>query len=462
MVPGQSQKEILTRGAAIVVSATLGLVACGSSGQGSDGDEVGSASQPEPSTATSTLDAWSPPSVSADPEQGIPVRVGAGVLADEGFRWLHGRRVGLITNSAAQVDGERTLDLLARSEGVDLVAVFAPEHGIESNQPAGANVADTSVASDDGELVVHSLYGSKRAPTQDLLAGIDVLVFDLQDVGVRAYTYLATMGLAMEAAAEAQIPFVVLDRPNPLGGEYLAGFVRDPGLDSFVSAYPIPSVHGLTAGELALAIKGEGWVAGLDDLQLEVVAMQGWHRGLIWPDTGLAWAAPSPNLPDNQASAVYPGTVLFEATSLSVGRGTPEPFTLIGAPWLDGEQLAGELNARSLPGVRIEPTTFTPEPSPAAPDPAYADQALNGIRIVVTDPSTLAPVELGVHLLEAIVAQSSTEAVVAQPDLLDLLAGSVRMRQGLEAGLGAEAIIASWDEEVTAYAAWRRSYLLYD
>ncbi len=444
-----------------MVVVGVGLTSCGSSGFSQSGDPARQASLTTAlSSTTSFLTTAGEVEESTLPVDEAGVRVGAAVLVDDGLRPLVSQRVGLITNNAAQVDGERVLDLMLRSEAVDLVAIFAPEHGIEAIEPGGFEVADTTA--NGGEIVVHSLYGSDRAPTQEALAELDVLVFDLQDVGVRAYTYLSTMGLAMEAAAEAEIPFVVLDRPNPLGGDYLAGYVRDPDLDSFISAYPVPAAHGLTAGELALAIKGEGWLDGVDRLQLEVVAMEGWHRDLVWSQTDLTWVAPSPGLPTVDATSVYPGTVLFEATSLSVGRGTAEPFTLVGAPWIDGERLAADLNGRALPGVWIEPATFTPVATPLDPDPPYDSQTVNGIRIEVTDQSVVQPVELGIHLFEAVKAQAVADALVARPEMLDLLAGSDRLRHAFDSGVGADAIIAGWADELSAFATLRQPYLLYD
>ncbi len=459
-------KEILARVGAVIVAVGIGLTSCGSGDPNQGEVRV----RPAPATIATTVttaatvvtlsSTTGEVGSSTPPADEVRVRVGAGVLADDGFTALAGRRVGFITNNAARVDGERVLDLMIRSEVVDLVAVFAPEHGIEANDPAGSELGDTTTQG--GEIIIHSLYGPNRAPTQESLADLDVLVFDLQDVGVRAYTYLSTMGLAMVAAAEAEIPFVVLDRPNPLGGDYLAGYVRDPDLDSFISAYPVPAAHGLTAGELALAIKGEGWLDGVDRLQLEVVAMEGWHRDLLWSQTDLAWLAPSPGLPTVDATSVYPGTVLFEATSLSVGRGTEEPFTLIGAPWVDGERLAAELNSRAIPGVWIEAVNFTPIATPLVPDPQYDRQALGGIRIVVTDRAALQPVELGIHLFEAVKAQVGPDALDTRSEMLDLLAGSDRVRHGFDAGVDAEAIIAGWADEVSAFAVLRQPYLLYD
>lgn len=396
-----------------------------------------------------------------------PVRVGAEVAAADGFQLFRGQRVGVILNAASVVDGRSLLDVLAGADGVDVVAAFAPEHGVRGDAPAGAPVGD-SVDAVTG-VPVHSLYGDRRAPTAEQLAGLDRLVFDLQDVGARPYTYLATMGLAMQAAARAGVPFVVLDRPNPLGGTGPAGggvegWVLDPAYTSFVGRYPVPLAHGLTAGELARMIQGEGWLDGLDGLQLDVVPMTGWRRDQRWADTGRAWVAPSPGLPSADTAAVYPGTVLFEATSASLGRGTDEPFSLVGAPWADGPAAAGALNARDLPGVRFEAVTFTPAPTAAVPDPPLAGQELSGVRVVVTDPAAVRPVALGVHLLEvfAVQARAAGETgFVARPATLDALAGTGRLRQALAAGTPAADIVAAWAAEDTAFDQLRQPYLIY-
>ena len=465
-------------------------VACSSAGGGgpdpvavsggADGAATATAGGPD---VTSAADTGPPPTVADDDEAApSPVRVGAEVAAADGFQRFRGQRVGVILNVASVVDGRSLLDVLAAADGVDVVAAFAPEHGVRGDEPAGAPVGDTVDAATG--VPVHSLYGDRRAPGPEQLAGLDVLVFDLQDVGARPYTYLATMGLAMQAAARAGVPFVVLDRPNPLGGAGtggagaggagaggggsggagVEGWVLDPAFASFVGRYPVPLVHGLTAGELARMVQGEGWLDGLDGLRLDVVPMSGWSREQRWADTGRSWVPPSPGLPSADTAAVYPGTVLFEATSASVGRGTAEPFSLIGAPWADGPAAAGELNARSLPGVRFEASTFSPAPTPAVPDPPLAGQQLSGVRVVVTDPAAVRPVALGVHLLEVFGAQARAAGetgFVARPATLDALAGTDRLRLALATGTPAAEIVAAWTAEDAAFDQLRQPYLLY-
>lgn len=406
------------------------------------------------------------------PETGDDVSMvvtGAARLAAEDFSRFSGLRVGLIANRASVVNGQSVIDLLAAAPGVDLVAIFAPEHGLRADADAGEFVAD-GIDPITG-LPVYSLFGATKTPPPESLAELDILVYDLQDVGARFYTYTATMGLAMQAAADADLPFVILDRPNPLGNKP-AGSMRTPDQDSFVSQYPIPSLHGMTAGELALAIKGEGWLDGLDGLDLQVEQVDGWRPDHPWDRTGLPWVPPSPGLPTSQAALAYPSTVLFEATTLSYGRGTDHPFQQIGAPWLDGEALAGALEARSLAGVSIEPVRFTPTADESAPEPQYDGIELSGVRIMVTDGLAADQAAVGVHLLAAVLAQAdqlNTDPnrgerpieVIDRPDFLDLLTGTTEVRLGLQDGLPAVDIVASWTPDLDRFETIRRRYSLY-
>ncbi len=393
--------------------------------------------------------------------------VGAGVLEAEGFSEISGRRVGLVASRASVVGERSVIDLVADADEVELVAIFAPEHGVRAEAGAGEQVAD-DVDPVTG-LPVFSLYGSTRRPTAEMLAGIDVLLFDLQDVGTRFYTYTATMGLAMQSAAEAGIPFVVLDRPNPLGGTVVDGPVRDDDQESFISQYPVPSAHGMTAGELALAIRGEGWLDGLGDLDLRIVELAGWDRDDRWADTGLGWVPPSPGLPTVDAAMVYPATVLFEGTSLSYGRGTDHPFQQVGAPWIDGKAMADSLNDVGLSGIRFEPVSYIPTTDPpngpAAADPQYEGQVVSGVRLDITDRVALRPVAVGIHLMAAVLAQAELDPqapeVISRPEFFDLLAGTAATRQLLTAGVAPEEIIESWSASLAQFELVRSAYLLY-
>jgi uncharacterized protein YbbC (DUF1343 family) len=388
---------------------------------------------------------------------------GADWLAASSFAALAGKRVGLITNQTGLVGGEHVVDLLSRMPGLKLAAVFAPEHGFRGKAEAGASVrgdVDTRTG-----VPIFSLYGSTRKPTQTMLRNIDVLVFDIQDVGARFYTYISTMGLAMQAAAAARIPFLVLDRPNPLGGEYVSGFVLEPALRSFVGQYPIPIVHGMTVGELAGMIKGERWLEGLDTLELSLVQMRGWRRSMRWPQTGRTWVATSPNIPTFEAALVYPGIGIVGEAEVSEGRGTPTPFSLFAAPWLDAGRATAKLTALSLPGVEFQKATFTPRSIPGvASRPRFEGTRLDGVRVIVTDVALIEPLEVGMHALAAIAAEARSKSIAplfANLKMLHAIAGTRRLLRMLDAGSDGSAIIAAWQAEVAQFKTRRARYLIY-
>jgi uncharacterized protein YbbC (DUF1343 family) len=389
--------------------------------------------------------------------------VGAEVLVGTGFARLAGKRVGLITNQTGRAGGDHLVDLLAKSSAVKLTAIFAPEHGFRGASEAGASVK-SGVDATTG-IPIHSLYGPTRKPTPAMLRGVDLLVFDIQDVGARFYTYISTMGLAMQAAAQQRIPFLVLDRPNPLGGDYVSGFVLEPPLRSFVGQYPIPMVHGLTVGELAGMIKGERWLDGLDALELDVVQLTGWERSMRWQRLGRAWVATSPNIPTFEAALVYPGIGVVGEAEVSEGRGTPTPFSLFGAPWLDGNAIAARLNWLSLPGARFEPTLFKPRSLPGiATRPRFEGVRLNGVRLETTDPDRIEPLEIGMHVLAMIAAEARTkriEPLFANVKMFHAIAGTRRLLAMLNAGSDGSDIIAAWQPEVTQFKARRAPYLIY-
>lgn len=387
-----------------------------------------------------------------------PVRTGAQVLLENGFAPLQGVRYGLVTNSTAMVNGHHLLEQL-RAAGVAPAVIFVPEHGLRGDFEDGVQIADGV----EQGIPVRSLYGGvKRPRTEDLLA-LDLLLFDIQDVGARFYTYLATMGLVMQGAAAAGVPLLVLDRPNPLGGDYVAGFLRDGIPASFTAFYPIPQAHGLTAGELALFIRGERLLPGLETLELSVVPLDGWQRWMRWPDTGLSWVATSPNIADFDAALLYAGTGLLEGTGASEGRGTTEPFLLAGWPDLPAEALAAALNDQELPGVSFVPARFTPRSLPGrATAPKFNGREVSGVRIRIDDYRTVLPVETGVAVTAALYEAIPLPGRVAFFRAgLDDLAGTRQLRQALESGAPATAIAASWAEEVELFRELRRDYLLY-
>lgn len=389
------------------------------------------------------------------------VKTGAQVLHETEYRALAGKRVGLIVNHTANVGEEHLTNLIDRAEHVELVAIFGPEHGLRGTEEDGVEIVDGS--DDQTGVPVYSLYGDTRKPTARMLRGIDILVFDIQDVGARFYTFISTMGLAMQAAAENDIPFLVLDRPNPIGGQYVSGYVLEPEHASFVGQYPIPIAHGMTTGELARMIVGEAMLPGLASLELDVIAMEGWERGMLWPDTGLPWVDTSPNIVGFETTLVYPGACFFEATAASEGRGTLTPFLLLGAPWVDDLVLAGILNGHGLPGVHFEAERFTPRPIAGKESrPKLQGQVLGGIRIVVTDPRTFEPVETGIHVLHAFYHMApQASAFLARPEWLARLAGTTRLAALLQGGAPPSEITQGWRSEVAAFHARRTPYLLY-
>ena len=367
---------------------------------------------------------------------------------------LRGRKVGLLMHAASvTADGRRTVDAL-RAKDVNVVRLFAPEHGASSTAAAGEKVG--AGKDEASKLPVVSLYGEKTKPSAEDLAGLDALVFDLQDAGVRFYTYMSTMMLAMDAAAAAGIDFVVLDRPNPLGGERVEGPLSDPRdviPESLVNMTPGPLAHGLTAGEMARLVNA----GRAKPAKLTVIPLRGWKRSMTWSDTGRAWVPPSPNLRTPDAAIAYPGTALVEGTNVSEGRGTDAPFLLIGAPWLKPALLVPVVK---VAGFTVEPTTFTPAASAAAPTPKHAGKASPGLRIKVGDAGGAKPYELGVTLLHALRTQPGFEWL-RDGEAIDRLVGTKKLRAALERGDSVEAIVAADADAIAAYRKDRLKSLLY-
>jgi uncharacterized protein YbbC (DUF1343 family) len=386
------------------------------------------------------------------------VKSGAEVLSEEGFQSLKGKRFALVTNQSAMVSGVPLLELMRKS-GVQPAVIFTPEHGLKGAAEDGVRLADGNFEG----IPVKSLYGTAKKPYPKDLMGLDLVLFDIQDVGVRFYTFISTMGLVMQAAAEAGIPFEVLDRPNPLGGNYVSGFVRHDLPATFTSLYPIPVAHGMTVGELAKMIKGEGMLPGLSHLELRVVLMQGWQRWMRWPDTGLPWVATSPNLPTFESALLYPGIGLLEGTSASEGRGSDQPFRLVGWPSVDAQALALKLNGQDLAGLHFEPARFTPVSLPGiSSDPKYRNREIGGVRIEITDYRKVLPVEAVVAVISALYASIPQSArKVFFNGGIDDMSGSIEVRQGVQRGESTGAIIARWGDGVQRFLNLRQGYLLY-
>jgi uncharacterized protein YbbC (DUF1343 family) len=384
------------------------------------------------------------------------VSLGSDVLFDRSL--LRGRTIGLVCNPAS-IDA-RFGHVITRAEqsGVRVGAIFGPQHGFRSD------LQDNMIESPHGDdtargVRVYSLYSETRIPTAAMLTGLDALVIDLQDVGTRIYTYIYTMANCLTAAAAHGLPVVVCDRPNPIGGLAVEGPMLVNGFTSFIGQYPIPMRHGMTIGELARLFNEHFGIGA----KLEVVAMRGWTRAQYFDSTGLPWVLPSPNLPTVESAVVYPGTVLFEGTNVSEGRGTTKPFELCGAPWVSPEPFCEALNARRLPGVYFRPHAFEPVFQ------KHAKTSCGGCQIHVTDREVFRPVETGVALIEAFREAGRDQFQWREPPYeyeyskppIDILYGSSRLRAGLAEGRTTDDLARSWPDEVADFLAIRANYLLY-
>jgi len=403
------------------------------------------------------------------------VKPGVEVFLEKHLDLVKGKRVGLITNpTGADADLRSTIDLFRASPAIDLVALYGPEHGVRGNAQAGEYVP--FYFDDAFKLPVFSLYGQSmkpapgmlrnideymrsfdtnqtgKVPEEGMVKGIDVLVFDIQDVGTRVYTYVATMANAMEAAAEAGIEFIVLDRPAPINGLDMEGAVLEyPEFSSFIGRFPTPLRFGMTAGELARLFNDKF----LDRAaKLTVIPVEGWRRDMWFDQTGLPWVIPSPNMPTLDTATVYPGLVALEGTNLSEGRGTTRPFELFGAPWIDGNALAAKLNALALPGVRFREAWFTPSFS------KFQGRLCGGCQVHVTDRSSFRSVATVLHVI-ATVRAMYPDAFAFHPEYFDKVMGTASVRTALEAGTAVTTILANMQPGLDAFAALRKPYLLY-
>ena len=391
-----------------------------------------------------------PPGAAANVFQDAAVRPGIEVFLSDVPAALRGKRVGLITNhSAIDRSGTPDIDLIARHPDLRLVALLAPEHGIRGDAAEGARIADETDAKTG--VPIYSLYMAEdRGPTPEMLKDVDVLVYDLQEVGGRTWTYVSTMALAMQAAAKKKTPFVVLDRPNPIGGEIVEGALLDPKFKSFVGMYPIPARHGMTVGELATLFNEQHGIG----VNLIVVRAANWKRSQWFEDTGLRWVNPSPNLRSPAALKNYPGSVYFEGTNLTEGRGTDRPFEQIGASWLNAAAVAAVMNGKRLPGIRFEAITMTV----AATAAKFKGQTIPGLRFVISDRESYRPVRTSLILIDEIRRQHPRE--FAWSPTIDRLTGSDKVRLAIEGGR-LSGLLEEWDREAAAFFESRRPFLLY-
>lgn len=376
---------------------------------------------------------------------GFSIKTGIDVLQEQNFEPLRGKRVGLITNATGQNRaGVSTVDLLRQADGVELVALFAPEHGLYADREG--------LFGDDREsnskLPVYSLFGKNRRPTASMLEGIDTLVFDIQDVGTRFFTYMSTLHQVLLAAAEHHKSVVVLDRPNPINGRNVEGPMPDPWVKTFVNFFPLPIRHGMTVGELARLINSQGSIHA----KLEVVKLKGWNRDAYYDQTGLPWVNPSPNIRSPMQALLYPAIGLLESTNLSVGRGTDSPFEVFGAPWLDATELAASLRRAGLPGVTFTPIRFTPQSS------KYRGQLCRGIRVTVIDRDAFLPVRTALEIAYALLKLHKGKWTVSE---LDKLLVKQRAVNALISGQNRYRIEKTWEADLLRFYKHRAAFLLY-
>ena len=382
-------------------------------------------------------------------------KLGVEVLLDEQKDLIKGKRVGLITNpTGVDQNLNSIVDLLYNDPDVELTALYGPEHGVRGDAQAGSYV-EYYIDEETG-LPVYSLYGQTRKPTPEMLENIDVLLFDIQDVGTRFYTYIYTMAYAMEAAQENGIPFIVLDRPNPLGGQKVEGPVLDPDYASFVGNYPIPLRHGMTVGELA-TLFNEEFEIGAD---LTVVKMNGWKRNMYYHDTPLQFVMPSPNMPTFETALVYPGAALIEGTNVSEGRGTTKPFELIGAPFVNSTEFAAALNELNLPGVTFRAASFTPTFS------KHSGKLSHGVQIHVTNKQPYDPIVTGLHIVKTLHDMYPNDFEFrarnsAGISFFDNLIGNGWVMDAIKNGKSIKSIEKQWEDDLKEFKHVRKEFLLY-
>jgi uncharacterized protein YbbC (DUF1343 family) len=381
-----------------------------------------------------------------------PVSTGLEVLVRDGFKPLQGKRVGLVVNHSA-IDSRRAhaVDLLAAGKGFTLAALLSPEHGLRGTQDANVD----SGRDERTGLPVHSLYGKHRKPTAEMLRGLDALVFDIQDIGTRYYTYITTLAFVMEAAKEHGLEAVVLDRPVVAGGDAVEGPVLEESLrGEFIGYFPLPTRHGMTVGELA-GLYNDAFGIGC---RLTVVRMEGWRRPMLFDETGLPWVNPSPNMRSLDAALAYPGLGALEGTNLSVGRGTDAPFLRYGAPWIDPDALCADLAARGLPGVRFKPVRFTPRKAPGMPVYPFTDQVCAGFELELVDRAAFRPVRSALHVLDALHRRHPAELKFGKcPSMIGLKS----IEADLRAGKPPAEIERAWQPGLDRFLELRKRALLY-
>lgn len=388
------------------------------------------------------------------------VITGADVLLRDHLDLLRGKRVGIVTNhSAILSNGVHLVDTLSKLSSLKVTVLFGPEHGIRGDAPDGTSITNSKDTKTG--IQVYSLYGKINKPTKQMLQDVDVLIYDIQDVGARFYTFISTLFYTVQAAAENNIPVFVLDRPNPITGIKVEGPVRKEELKSFVGIAPIPVMHGMTIGELAKMFNESGMIGKNLQADLTVIKMENWQRDLYFDQTGLQWLKPSPNIPNLETAIVYPGMCLIEGTNISEGRGTYSPFLTIGAPFINSKELISQLKGLSVKGIEFDAVDFSPvEIANMASKPKFENNVCHGIKISLKDRKNFEPVEFGIKLLCSIQKLYPLEFKISE-GRFDRLVGDKTIREKILSGISSDEIISNWQKELNDFKEFRKKYLLY-
>ncbi|MEA1987063.1 MAG: DUF1343 domain-containing protein [Candidatus Marinimicrobia bacterium] len=389
------------------------------------------------------------------------VKNGIDVLIENDCDILKNKRVGIVANhTSVTKSGKHLVDVIFENKDVEIVAIFAPEHGFRGEAEAGKHVANN--IDSKTKAPIYSIYGKHRKPSMEMLKNVGVLIFDIQDIGSRFYTYISTMGNIMEAGGENKIPVIILDRPNPIGG-IVEGNMLDEKYSSFVGKFKIPIRHGLTVGELANMIKNEKWINKADDLDLKIIKVKNWKHSIFFPQTDLNWIDPSPNMRNFNEAILYPGMCLFEATNFSEGRGTEHPFECVGAPFIDSKKVIKKLNKLKLKGVKFEPIRFIPKDMPGySVNPKFENEVVNGISIEVTNPSEFESVKLGVYLIITLRDMYPKDFLINRPNWMNKLWGDDSFMEMYKKNKTADEIINSYKSELKQFIDLRSGYLFYE
>ena len=387
------------------------------------------------------------------------VKFGNEIFIQKHLAKVKNKRVGIVTNQTGVLpNGTYLIDTLV-SVGIDITAIFGLEHGFRGNLPAGENI-DHLIDEKTG-IPVYSLYGWEKKPTQEMLNQVDVILFDVQDIGARFYTYISSLYYILQSAAENNISVIVLDRPNPCGGNYIDGPVLDMNFSSFVGVAPLPVTHGLTIGETAQLFVGENYISVDNKSILDVIKCDGWQRNLFWDDIRENWIPTSPNIQSFETALVYPGTCFLEGTNISEGRGTDDPFLTIGAPFINADDLINTLRSLDIKGVNISAIEFVPDDMPGkSSNTKYKGIECRGIKIKVWDKKEFRSVEFGINLIHALL-KLCPDNFKFKADYFDLLAGNDKLRKDLLAGVDPATIIGGWQTEIETFKSLRKKYLLY-